>query len=84
MWTIALVTLVGLIDEFAGFFIQARTENNSDLLSSIVGTWAPSVPSTEAATVPCNGADVSLHYILCLCYIIFLLVCNNTCNIYPV
>ena len=79
-----VVTLVGLVNDFAGFFIQARTESNSDSLDSIVGTWAPSVPSDQAITVPCNGDNVSLHYVLYLCYSLFLPVCNYTCIIYPV
>ena len=57
------VTLIAVIGDFAGFFVQARTENNSDSLNSIVGTWTPMMQDNpEAATVPCNGrADVSTH-----------------------
>ena len=56
-WLFFVVTLVALIGDFAGFFIQARTEDNSNSLSSIVGTWAE---EPEAATVSCdNRADVS-------------------------
>ena len=60
-WLFFVVTLVALIGDFAGFFIQARTEDNSDSLSSIVGTWAPVMTEEpEAATVSCdNRADVS-------------------------
>ena len=54
------MTLVSLIGDFGGFFVQARTESNSDSLSSIVGTWTPVMPD-EARTVPCNGADVSYY-----------------------
>ena len=59
-WLFAVVTLMALVGDFAGFFVQARTESNSDSLSSIVGTWAP--VTAEAASVPCdNRADVSSY-----------------------
>ena len=50
-----LVQLVGRSGDFAGFFIQARAENNQDSVSSVVGTWTPM--NNEARTVQCNDHD---------------------------
>lgn len=51
-----IVTLISEVGQFAGFFIQARTERNSDQLSSIVGRWTSL--NSMARTVPCNGDGV--------------------------
>ena len=47
-----LVQLVGRVSDFAGFFIQARAENNQDSVSSIVGVWT--APQDMATTIQCN------------------------------
>ena len=54
------VELRGEFFPFIGFFIQARTENNQDLTSSIVGVWTPLDNLARRAT--CNGVNgVSDH-----------------------
>ena len=49
------VQLIARRSDFAGFFIQARAENDQDSVSSIVGTWTP-VDNT-AKTIRCNDND---------------------------
>ena len=59
------MSLVSLISNFRGFFIQARTGDNT-----IVGTWTP-MNDDEAHTVMCNGAaDVSSLCIHCYSFIV--------------
>ena len=54
------VELRGEFFPFIGFFIQARTENNQDLTSSIVGVWTPL--DNLARRARCNGVNgVSDH-----------------------
>ena len=52
---IFLVQLVARRSDFAGFYIQARTENNQSAVSSIVGVWTPI--DEKAKTVRCNNND---------------------------
>ena len=62
------MTLNAQVGTFAGFFIQARAENNQTSQTSIVGTWESKV--FEARTVQCNGnIGVSPHvyFIVLLC-----------------